>query len=134
MEMSVAPSREYLNNLSSIILNSAISIHKEMGPGLLEGVYQQCMTKELQNRNLIVSLMVPVSLKYKGAALNKDYIIDMLVENEIILELKSVDGLLPVHDAQIITYLKLADRRLGFLINFNVPLMKLGFRRFVNNF
>jgi len=78
--------------------------------------------------------MVPVSLKYKGASINKDYIIDMLVENEIILELKAVDGLLPVHDAQIITYLKLANKRLGFLINFNVTLLKYGFRRFVNNF
>ena len=76
--------------------------------------------------------MVPASLKYKAASLNKDYIIDMLVENEIILELKAVDGLLPVHDAQLITYLKLADKRLGFLINFNVTLLKFGFRRFVN--
>ncbi len=134
MEKPFSPSREYLNNLSFIILNAAISVHREMGPGLLEGVYQQCMAKELQNRNLIVSSIVPVSLKYKGASLNKEYIIDMLVENEIILELKAIDGLLPVHDAQIITYLKLADKRLGFLINFNVTLLKFGFRRFVNNF
>jgi GxxExxY protein len=134
MEKPVTPSREYLNNLSSIILNAAINVHREMGPGLLEGVYQQCMGKELQNRNLIVSSMVPVSLKYKGTSLNKDYIIDMLVENEIILELKAVDSLLPMHDAQIITCLKLADKRLGFFINFNVTLLKFGFRRFVNNF
>jgi GxxExxY protein len=74
-----------------------------------------------------------VPLFYENRPLNKEYIIDLLVENEIILELKSVEGLLPVHEAQIISYLKLANKRLGFLINFNVPLMKDGFRRFVNN-
>lgn len=77
--------------------------------------------------------MVSVPLFYENRPLNKEYIIDLLVENEIILELKSVEGLLPVHEAQIISYLKLANKRLGFLINFNVPLMKDGFRRFVNN-
>lgn len=70
----------------------------------------------------------------KGELLNKNYVIDMLVEDEIILELKSVEGLLPVHEAQLISYLKLADKRLGFLINFNVPLLKQGFKRFVNKF
>ena len=78
--------------------------------------------------------MVPVPLYYKGEMLNKDYIIDILVEDEIILELKSVDGILPVHEAQLISYLKISNKRLGFLINFNVPLLKQGFKRFVNNF
>jgi GxxExxY protein len=78
--------------------------------------------------------MVPVQLFYKGEALNKDYIIDILVEDEIILELKAMEGILAVHEAQIISYLKLANKRLGFLINFNVPLLKNGFRRFVNKF
>jgi GxxExxY protein len=78
--------------------------------------------------------MVPVPLQYKGHLLNKDYYIDILVENEVILELKAVETILPVHEAQIISYLKLANKRLGFLINFNVPLLKNGFKRFVNNF
>jgi GxxExxY protein len=78
--------------------------------------------------------MVSIPLEYKGYLLNKDYIIDILVENEIIIELKAVEAILPVHEAQIISYLKLADKRLGFLINFNVPLLKNGYRRFVNNF
>ena len=78
--------------------------------------------------------MVPIPLIYKGYSLHKDYIIDILVEDEIILELKSIEGILPVHEAQIISYLKLADKRLGFLVNFNVPLLKKGFRRFVNRF
>ena len=76
--------------------------------------------------------MVIVPLHYRGKNLNKDYVIDMLVEGEIIVELKSVEGLLPVHDAQIISYLKLANKRLGLLINFNVPLLKQGFKRFIN--
>jgi GxxExxY protein len=78
--------------------------------------------------------MVMVPLFYKGNPLNKEYIIDILVEGEVILELKALDGLLPVHEAQLISYLKLADKRLGFLINFNVTLMKNGFKRFVNKF
>lgn len=127
-------SSEALNQLSNVIFNAAVSVHKEMGPGLLETIYQHCMIRELRNRQVNVYTMVPVPLHYKGEPLNKDYILDILVEEEIILELKSIDGLLPIHQAQIISYLKLSNKRLGFLINFNVPLLKLGFRRFVNNF
>jgi GxxExxY protein len=130
--METTKSTEELNNLSSIVLTSAISVHKEMGPGLLEGIYQYCMMDELMSRGLFVQKSVIVPLHYKSKPLNKDYIIDILVENEIILELKSVEGLLKVHEAQLISYLKLADKRLGFLINFNVPLLKDGFKRFVN--
>jgi len=123
MEHQLSVNRTYLNHLSSIILDSAITVHKEMGPGLLEAVYHHCMLKELQSRGLTVSHMTPVALYYKGTPLNKDYVIDLLVENEIVLELKSVEGLLAVHEAQIMSYLKLANKRLGFLINFNVPLL-----------
>jgi GxxExxY protein len=126
-------SSDHLNELSSVILKSAITVHQEMGPGLLEAVYQQCLILELRNRGLVVHQMVPVRLHYKGIPINKDYIIDILVEDEIILELKSVDGLLTIHEAQILSYLRLTNKRLGFLINFNVPLLKQGFRRFVNN-
>lgn len=121
-----------LNELSSLVLGAAITVHKEMGPGLLESVYQHCMTRELALRNIEARQMIPVSLFYKGEPLNKDFVIDILVQDEIILELKAVDGILPVHEAQIISYLKLAKKRLGFLINFNVPLLKHGFKRFVN--
>lgn len=123
-----------LDDLSSTILGAAIAVHKEMGPGLLETIYQQCLRKELALRNVAVDTMVPISLNYRGEQLNKDFVIDMLVADEIILELKAVEGILPVHEAQIISYLKLADKRLGFLINFNVPLLKQGFKRFVNRF
>ena len=126
--------QETFNQYSKEILSAAITVHKEMGPGLLEAVYQQCLRKEFSLPNIEVRSMVPIPLIYKGYPLNKDYVIDLLVEEEIIIELKAVEGLLPVHEAQIISYLKLADKRLGFLINFNVPLLKNGFKRFVNNF
>jgi len=126
--------KEEYNRLSKIILDASIAVHKEMGPGLLEAVYQQCLIKELRLRDITVEALVMVPLVYKGFELNKEYVIDILVENEIILELKAVEGILPVHEAQIISYLKLAKKRLGFLINFNVPLLKDGFKRFVNGF
>jgi GxxExxY protein len=131
---STSVATKALNDLSSIILDSAITVHREMGPGLLESVYHHCLVLELRSRQLRVDSMVPVQLHYKGEVLNKDYVIDILVENEIILELKATEDILPVHEAQIISYLKLADKRLGFLINFNEPLLKQGFKRFVNKF
>jgi GxxExxY protein len=134
MKDRCVPDTIWLNHLSSIVLDSAITVHKEMGPGLLESIYQHCLVKELSSRKLSVSMMVAVPLHYKGVPLNKDYFIDILVENEIILELKSIEGLLAIHEAQIISYLKLANKRLGLLINFNVPLLKQGFRQYVNDF
>ena len=127
-------SRDKLNELSSAILKAAIAVHREMGPGLLESVYHHCMIKELRDRQLQVNTLVPVQLHYKGEALTKAYVIDILVEDEIILELKAHEMILPVHEAQIISYLKIANKRLGFLINFHAPLLKQGFKRFVNGF
>jgi len=126
--------KEQYDAISKIILDSSMTVHKEMGPGLLESVYQQCLAKEFNFRDISYQTEVNIPLKYKGFVLNKDYVIDILVENEIVLELKAVESILPVHEAQLISYLKLADKRLGFLINFNVPLLKNGFKRFVNNF
>ncbi|SHI37285.1 GxxExxY protein [Tangfeifania diversioriginum] len=126
--------KDELNQLSKEILAAAITVHKEMGPGLLESVYELCLLKELQLRGIYAENQVPVPLFYKGKQLNKDFRMDILVEKEIVIELKAVDILLPVHDAQIISYLKLTNKKLGFLINFNVPLIKEGFNRFVNNF
>ena len=105
-----------------------------MGPGLLESVYELCLAKELEFRNINILRQVYLPLFYRGEELNKDFRIDILVEREIVIEIKAVDIILPVHEAQIISYLKLADKKLGFLINFNVPLLKNGFRRFVNGF
>jgi len=105
-----------------------------MGPGLLESVYEMCLIRELQLRNIFTECQVAIPLQFKGFALSKEYKIDILLEKELIIELKSVEALLPVHEAQLISYLKLADKRMGFLINFNVPIIKSGFKRFVNNY
>ena len=120
--------------LAKQIFLASLEVHKIMGPGLLESVYEMCLLRELQLRNISAECQVTISLQYKGFNLSKEYKIDILVEKQIIIELKSVDSILPVHEAQLISYLKLADKRMGFLINFNVPLIKSGFRRFVNNY
>jgi GxxExxY protein len=123
-----------LNSLSSAILDCCITVHKIMGPGLLESVYEQCLMKEFEIRNIHAENQVSIPLIYKGFEIAKEFKIDILVENEIVLELKSSEIMHPVYEAQIISYLKLADKRLGFLINFNVPLLKDGFKRYVNHF
>jgi len=123
-----------LNKLSKDILSAAFTVHREMGPGLLETVYEYCLQKELASRSICSRNQVFLPLHYKGEKLDKDFRIDLLVCNHIIIEVKAVDVVLPVHEAQIISYLKLSNLRLGFLINFNVALLKNGFRRFVNNF
>ena len=120
--------------LAKQIFLASLEVHKIMGPGLLESVYEMCLLRELQLRNISAESQVGIPLQFKGFDLFKEYKIDVLVENEIILELKSVDTILPLHQAQIISYLKLADKRMGFLINFNVPIIKNGFKRFVNNY
>jgi GxxExxY protein len=126
--------QEKLNEISKIIVDACYCVHKEMGPGLLESVYELCLIKELCIRGINVQSQVSIPLIYKGYELSKDFRIDILVENEIILELKAVDFIIPVHKAQLISYLKLADKKLGFLINFNTPLIKDGIQRLVNNF
>ena len=112
-----------------MVASKCISI---LGLGFL--VYEYALLKEFELRNIFFQRQVRVPLYYKGLSTGKEFFIDILVENEIILELKAIERILPVHEAQIISYLKLADKRMGFLINFNVPLLKNGFRRFVNNY
>lgn len=126
--------REHLNKLSKIILDSSIEVHRNLGPGLLESVYEVCLCKELNLRDINLQRQVSLPVEYKNEKLDTDFRIDVLIENEIIIELKAVEFLLPVHEAQLLTYLKLADKRLGFLINFNVPKLVDGFKRRVNNF
>ena len=120
--------------LAKQIFLASLEVHKIMGPGLLESVYEICLLKELHLRNILAGSQVGIPLLFKGFDLSKEYKIDILVEKELIIELKSVDTILPVHQAQLISYLKLADKRMGFLINFNVPVIKNGFKRFVNNY
>jgi GxxExxY protein len=125
-------SSAFLNDVAAAVLDAAIEVHREMGPGLLESVYHQCLAAELEMRGMELRTLEPVALHYKGMSLDKSFVIDILVENEVIVELKSVETILPVHEAQVISYLKLANKRLGLLINFNAPLLKHGFKRFVN--
>ena len=127
-------SSEEYNRISGLVLDASIAVHKELGQGLMESIYELCLIKELLNRNLKVNSQVRIPLMYKGEIISKEFIIDLLVEDKVIIEVKAIEVLLPVHEAQIISYLKLADKRLGLLINFNVDILKKGFRRFVNNF
>jgi len=116
------------------IVDAGYRVHRELGPGLLESVYLQCLAKEFRLRGVDASSEVVLPLFYRGERLAKEFRIDMLVEGEIIIEIKAVDALLPVHTAQLISYMKLAQKKLGFLINFNVPVFKEGIRRYVNNY
>ena len=121
-----------INEISGQILDSAIEVHRVLGPGLLEAVYEAALAIELESRGLRVQRQVSVAVFYKGADLEMGFRLDLLVENCVIIELKSVEKLERVHNKQLQTYLKLADKRLGLLINFNVPLLKDGFVRLVN--
>ena len=107
-------------------------MHKELGPGLMESVYEVCMKKILIDGGLFVKSRVILPVIFKGATLDKEFVLDLLVEDEIILELKSAEVILPVHEAQLVTYLKLSGKKLGLLINFNVTLLKEGIRRRIN--
>jgi len=123
-----------LNYLSSKIIEAAINVHKELGPGLLESVYNACMLIELNNMNLLVKSEVPLPVIYKGEIVAEEgFRIDLLIEDRIIVELKSVEKIQPVHQKQLLTYLRLANKPLGLLINFNEPLLKDGITRIVNN-
>jgi GxxExxY protein len=121
-----------INKLSSEIIGAAIEVHKSLGPGLLESAYEECLTHELGLREISVEKQVPMPVVYKGKKLDCGYRLDMIVENAIILELKSCDKIEQIHKAQLLTYLKLSDCRLGLLLNFNVPVMKDGIVRVVN--
>ncbi|HTF21406.1 MAG TPA: GxxExxY protein [Chryseolinea sp.] len=133
MKTELQATRDKLNDMSKIVVASAIEMHRHMGPGLLESIYQHCMVTELRSTGICVDQLVPVVLHDKSTALDKMFLIDMLVENEIVLELKAVEGFASVHEAQLLSYLRLADKRLRFLINFNVLLLKEGLKRMVTS-
>ena len=120
------------NQLTNEIIGSAIEVHRNLGPDLLESTYEECMAYELQERKLTIKRQIEIPVLYKGTQLEQKYRIDLLVNNQVIIELKSVNKLEPVHDAQLLTYLKLANKRYGLLLNFNVPVMKQGIRRLLN--
>ena len=121
------------NEISNIIIGKAIEVHKSLGPGLLESAYQECLYYELIESGLKVEKEKPMPIVYKDVKLDHGYRIDLLVEDKVVIEIKTVDAIIDVHEAQILTYLKLGDYKLGLLINFNVQLLKKGIRRFVHN-
>lgn len=121
------------NELSKIVIGGAIEVHKNLGPGLMESTYEECLYFELVQSNLQVERQKPMQLKYKDIILECGYRTDLIVENKLIIEIKSCDNLLPVHNAQLQTYLKLSKIKLGLLINFNVKYLKEGIKRVINN-
>jgi GxxExxY protein len=121
------------NQISYEIINASIEVHRHLGPGLLESSYKECLYYELAQHQLNVLKEVSLPLIYKEVQLECGYRIDLLVENKVIIEIKSVEALNDIHLAQVLTYLKLSDRKLGLLMNFNVVRMKDGIRRVVNN-
>ena len=122
-----------IEQIARKIVNSAIKVHKALGPGLLESVYQKCLTYELDKAGLNVKCEVLLPVQYEEIRIDAGLRADMIVENSVIIENKTVDKIAPIHEGQILTYLKITNHKLGFLLNWNVPLMKDGIRRVVNN-
>ena len=127
-------SKEEYEQIGSAILECAIEVHKTLGPGLLESIYEECLCEELRNKGLKAQNQVYLPLYYKGRKLDKNFRIDILVEDIIILEIKSVYEIYPIDEAQLVSYMRLADIKLGYLLNFNQILLKDGIRRKVNNY
>jgi GxxExxY protein len=124
--------RELANELSNRIIGAAIDVHRQLGPGLLESAYECCLCHELVLRNISFERQVPLPVLYKGLEIDCAYRLDVVVDGLVILELKAVDKLLPIFDAQLLTYLRLSPLWLGLLINFNVEMLKDGIKRLVN--
>jgi GxxExxY protein len=129
--MSKEPIPAHLNRLSGEVISAALKVHRELGPGLLESVYESCLVYELSEANISIKTQLTLPIAYKNMTIENGLRLDVLVEDELIVELKSVETLLPVHQAQLFTYLKLTKKRLGLLINFNVTVLRNGIKRLV---
>ena len=133
-EVKSAPRASRLNQLTEEIIGAAIEVHRQTGPGLMESVYEECLCYELSQLGLAFQREVHLPLSYKGIKLDCGFKMDLLVEDLVVLELKTVDQLLPVHSAQLLTYLKLSGKKVGLLINFNESVLTKGLKRLVNHF
>ncbi len=122
------------NEISKIVVDAGLKVHRTLGPGLLESAYEACLYHELCSRHLQVEKQKPLPLIYEGVILKAGYRIDLLVENKLIIEIKSADSLHPLHEAQLLTYLKVSNCKLGLLMNFNTVLFKDGVRRYINGY
>lgn len=125
---------ENLNAISGQVVDAAMRVHSALGPGLLESAYEACLKHELTKRGLKVVSQLELPIIYDDVRLDVGYRLDLLVENEIVVELKSVEKLLPIHEAQLLSYLKLSNRQIGILLNFNTIHLKEGITRIVNNY
>ena len=123
-----------VNHITQEIIGAAIEVHRALGPGLLESAYKECLCRELGVRRVSFEREYPIPLEYKGVRLECGYRLDLLVENAVVVELKSVEALAPIHECQLLTYLRLGGWHVGLLINFNVETLKQGIRRKVLNF
>ena len=125
--------KDDLNKLSEVVIGASIEVHRELGPGLLESAYEACLAHELTSRGIAFERQKGFPVRYKDLEIKLGYRIDLLVEDSLIVELKAVEKVEPVHKAQLLSYLRLTDRKLGLLINFNVKLLKSGIKRIVND-
>ena len=119
--------------LTGKVIGCAIEVHRNLGPGLLESVYQICLTEELAMAGIQARKQVPIPINYKGQQLDKEFVADFIIEDTLVVEIKAVEIILPVHEVQLVTYLKLAEKNIGLLINFNVPVLTAGSRRKVHD-
>ncbi|HMA35034.1 MAG TPA: GxxExxY protein [Chloroflexia bacterium] len=119
---------------SRVVIGAAIEVHRQLGPGLLESAYETCLCYELEQQGLPVVRQQALPVVYKGVRLDAGYRLDLVVGDQLIVEIKAVEGLLPIHGAQLLTYLRLSGCPLGLLINFNVPILKDGIKRLVHNY
>ena len=122
----------YLKDITESIISAAMKIHSVLGPGLLENVYETCLIHEMRKKDIEVNNQVVLPVIYDNIEMDLGYRLDLLVQNQVIVELKSVEKLLPIHEAQLLSYLKLSQKKVGLLINFNVVHLKNGIKRFVN--
>jgi len=133
-EMENNPEKAPRDSVPNIVIDAALQVHRELGPGLLEQVYESVLARELECRGLEVRRQVPVPIHYRDLHFTEGFRADLIVQNEVLLELKSVEQVSRVHSKQVLTYLKLTGLRLGFLLNFGAPLMKDGIERIVHGF
>ncbi len=126
--------QEHLDSLTETIIGAAIRVHRALGPGLLESAYEACLASEVAQRGLKVERQRPLPVVYRAVALECGYRVDLMVEDAVIVEVKAVDRLMPIHEAHLPSYLKLSGSKVGLLINFNVKVLKKGLRRVVRNF
>lgn len=120
------------NQLAAIVFNCGLKVHRTLGPGLLESIYEECLCYEPSKHNLDLKRQTPINIMYDGIELDAKLRADIVVNDSILLELKSIDKLAPIHTAQLLTYLRMTDKKLGLLMNFNEELFKSGFKRVIN--